>query len=716
MANIGETESTFNPPVPAVQEDLKASRILNEARSITQPRSPKSTETALSGFGTLLDETVKGLHQAKTTALDETMRRDIGQMKEDRIHELESFKANPAITGGAGGQIGPVGVPLPRAVSEVGDKLEMLRDLRANGHISNTAYDARLRMYLSDLRAQNPGFRDYIDDQGKKIIGYDPANAQITQLTQDINALGAKQLDERKFMIQRIATEYSNKSWAQSLSADIAAGKAGMREFLAAVGPADDLKNTARDLEQQEKIDKHIASLSIDTMASKVIADVMNDLHIGQGLYTGKQMDENLEKWNRGEFPEGKNPEVLARMGQSAELLKERARRMLVQWGTQPVTLADGSTTTYRTAIGGPKAFEEYVNQALEPMQKRIDMIKNQDWGPLNYVERTSKYIKDAAKLGIMQNDQIGRAITNADALRTMVPEADKVIRENLLQNDKFTNSVKGLLAVNVPAQTTEPNNSATKTVETLRKAGVTQKAAYDQVMNWYNTIMTNPNATPEAKEQTLWNLVKPENQGLLDMFNESPTTTVDNKGVQFAVPAKYGYYFQFTKKDFVQEVGKVGGTAMPAYIQRTGEWLGDLFTSDARTIGQFQGKITWDGKNHQFIEINEMGTGTRPGERTGALGGKDPNAVQVNQAIRRLNIALQGYSRVLDLPGQEKDKNVAIMGILQNMGVDIRPGSEGRMQTEPEQTGLSKIGAAIRAFIIGNKVKELPQLGEKPR
>src|ERR1051326_418900 len=191
--NISATESRFNPAIPKENPP----DWFNESRSISQPAAPKSGEYFFSGLSALTGEAVHGLDTAQKIGLDEEIRTNVDRIKNQQIASMMEAREQVKTLAASG-------KPIPQELQNLTENLSAIQNARANNKISLTDYDGRLNSYLKDIRARNPGYRDYIDEIGRRAIGYDPANQQIRQLAQDINSFVAGKKNDVDKMVDHL--------------------------------------------------------------------------------------------------------------------------------------------------------------------------------------------------------------------------------------------------------------------------------------------------------------------------------------------------------------------------------------------------------------------------------------------------------------------------------------------------------------------------------
>jgi hypothetical protein len=661
---VRETEGRFNPAVPDIHPDLRPERMLSFAKSISQPQSPKEGEYLFSGLGHLIGEAAHGLDTAQKLGLDEEVRTGVEKIRSARIAELEESK-------NLLGTATTTGTVAPDEVKKVGDRLQTLKDARANGHISQTQYDGQLRAFLSGVRARNPGYTKYIDEEGKRIIGYDPANQQMTQLIQDMNAMVSSKNDERKWIQQQIAEHYASEPWARNLAEAVAGGKAGMGDFISLKANVDRLKAKYQQFEYAEKMDKFEAGNQTDELVTEMGNKFMHDTISAGSTFTPAQVLQNMEDYNKtGSTKYSK--EQWSQMGMSMELMYQRAQQEAQKLGASQVTLPNGTKAT-RINILGQSDYDARVKQALLPMRSIIDDIKNQDFGPAYLKQRIVNDILQNKTSELYQRKDIGPAMAAIDVLNQRAKELVPEVVKQFFGNKNANSALNDFVGIEGIKLITDPSASAVSTAEAFRKAGITAGASYREIVDKINLIKT-PGVAADMKQSIIEAFVKPGNGALLETLKRDNIITTAT-GEKRRVPAAFNDYFTLTDPQITAEVAKMPANVRGAYKDRAGEWLGTLFTTDALTIQDYPKAIEWDSTNHRFKPIPAKGTPA------------GPDFSQVNLSINRLNQALMNYKQVIKSTTPEADVNVEILHQLEAMG--ITPNT-------PKESGLKKVWDAI--------------------
>src|SRR5574337_583217 len=162
---------TFNPQVPQANPE-EFLRYSQGTHTIPVDKSTgillDTAGNAISGVASLADQIVK-----QTISSD--IQKGVDQQQSQFTGQLENTAKSMGIsTGNQGMDILPTG--------------DQTQNIRAGNKINDTLYSANITSIAKQLRAQYPGYRDYIDTEISKVSGMPVANAYYKNLMQDINS------------------------------------------------------------------------------------------------------------------------------------------------------------------------------------------------------------------------------------------------------------------------------------------------------------------------------------------------------------------------------------------------------------------------------------------------------------------------------------------------------------------------------------------------
>src|SRR5574337_995993 len=182
---------TFNPQVPQANPE-EFLRYSQGTHTIPVDKSTgillDTAGNAISGVASLADQIVK-----QTISSD--IQKGVDQQQSQFTGQLENTAKSMGIsTGNQGMDILPTGDQtqnIPAGITNGLNRINSLSNGITNGagnKINDTLYSANITSIAKQLRAQYPGYRDYIDTEISKVSGMPVANAYYKNLMQDINS------------------------------------------------------------------------------------------------------------------------------------------------------------------------------------------------------------------------------------------------------------------------------------------------------------------------------------------------------------------------------------------------------------------------------------------------------------------------------------------------------------------------------------------------
>src|SRR5258708_10744350 len=184
MASLDIQPPQVNPP-----DWTRVSRHIQEPEHIT--KADASTGIALSTLGTGIEEAAKLYDTSEKSYLKDKVTTGVDKLRDDYSNAYLNIRNQQQ------GLIPPQPQtlaqvdtpPVPGGLKSGLDRATQLGIAQAQnmGHVNDTLYTMNLNSLAKQLRAQYPGYKDYIDQQIQSVSGVDPANAVMRNLLEDIN-------------------------------------------------------------------------------------------------------------------------------------------------------------------------------------------------------------------------------------------------------------------------------------------------------------------------------------------------------------------------------------------------------------------------------------------------------------------------------------------------------------------------------------------------
>ena len=194
---------TFAPE----ERDIQPANTAFWARPIQQPKSDVSAEVIGKGLGTAIAEGSRAIDEfVKQGVIKPMEEKDLGARRDafaDALNSARSYIEAPSSKEDQP-KLMPGGENMPNAVANVGNRLEVIQNSMAGGHISETKYMGDIDNYLRRMRTMFPGYRDYIDQEAFRITGVHEANGYIRSQISDLNRMVSEHQTERNKVETRL--------------------------------------------------------------------------------------------------------------------------------------------------------------------------------------------------------------------------------------------------------------------------------------------------------------------------------------------------------------------------------------------------------------------------------------------------------------------------------------------------------------------------------
>lgn len=210
--------ATFNP-----EQQVQPEYPYFWARPTQEPKPDLSGEIkgkalgqAFGTAGEAISSGAQGITAAYEKGIQNTIYAGVDPLRDQYMEQLhgadQTLRAKEAPD--------PLGRDAPRDVKQLPGTLSNLDSARANGKLSQTDYDARLNSLAKEIRAKYPGFRQYVDEEFKRITGRDSANQYIRSVIQDIDSyVQAKNAKRDKFESELMSQGLKYKDGASIIQA-----------------------------------------------------------------------------------------------------------------------------------------------------------------------------------------------------------------------------------------------------------------------------------------------------------------------------------------------------------------------------------------------------------------------------------------------------------------------------------------------------------------
>jgi hypothetical protein len=697
----------FNPQVAPTNDP----NYFKYSEPIRGVEANKSTGIALSTAADALESGVKLGDQTVKDVIKQKVQTGIDTERDQFTSSLEAVRGGiiPAPVQTAQGSSvlsfadDTAQAPAPAAIDAALGKVSAVQGALEAGKVNDTYYTQQTNSIAKSLRAQYPGYRDYIDTQIAQMTGGNPANQYMNNLMQDIN----RQQTSKK-------TEYDKQ--VDLARGAISSGFPGAVEQYKRLLQSPDYANQF--LDWYGNANANDAAIKRDNMLRENRKGTKDEIAADDeqkftGL-VGKTLDTNFHSQMTiagSQTPQGildfvkdadAHPEAYksAQFETWATTMKSQQSIMATQLWSAANQSRNGAPS-YAQTMGTAKVKEIIDNQVNAVYGNIISALNDKDAGRAYESMRQARAYQDDTKKEMLASS-MGRALAVTKTFNDMMGPAwaSTVTTADLRAN--IDTATRDLLKESTQEGRTQMDFATTGKTVTMKqqldrandlvqkgKMTAQMKARYtDNLVNVVDDIK-NPNAPINDKVNVVRYIFSPEGQGLLSHIKTDYTDPTTGK----QVPGKYSVFQRLTSDDVVQNISKLSATDPEVgkmyknYLEN--EAGSQLFYKELQNLNFHTGHddlhFAYDSDNHQISLIDKGG---KPASNIyGAIAQSPSYIKQVNQIVERINSGLAGLGRVEK--GMGGDVNEYLLNFLQHAQVNMGQNWGGLTQ---------KLGDAVAA------------------
>jgi len=668
----------LNPTPPETRDP----NFLGYSRPIETPHFQSATAEAVKGTGQLLAGAITSADEVMKSYIATTERRGLEEIRDREVGNLTAAESYTRLATIAPLNITPQsanGGETPPELKNVGTTLNRFANARANGKISETHMWAEADTFLKDLRDRVPeGYRPYIDEQAKSILGAIPANARLQSLIGDINAaMGAKNSEVNEL---RRAFEQAAKDGETSAPT--------MAEHYIGTGDlkggwqwiADTNFRTARNKKVQQ--DTEYSKMTRDqryTTADQQFRDentgwVHSSLQNFLTVIQQKIPYDAVDAAGNPTWSEQKQQliatQMLAQKDQLKALLWQKAREK------------DKNGYSYATLAPDQATINKTVDDMVAPYTWAGERIMSKDTGTATLSSRLNDAARNGTTAAIYKNFPITLA------LRTMkdnLGDQGFALWWGQVQS-KFVSDNKALFDTQLlDTFTRNVNNpkSLSETFDEAKKMGVQfpqhYKGLVDMITGPQGLLSDQPS---EKKLGIAASIANPNNTDLLFKIKEGYK---DPDGIWHE--GKEDIWTAITSPKVANEMAKVANETGNGWLLKnyadamSTTFRTDIFQKDLARLKSvvdsdgFKLKWTADEKNGVYrwdVESKVPSDENRSKflGRAGYRGDTNPALTEAKKVVEHLNQGVRGLVNVAKAAGA--NPNEAVLGLFQDSGYDL--------------------------------------------
>lgn len=680
----------FNPAVP----DTKDPRFGGDYQAIKQPHFTSATAEAFKTGTEVMGQALKGSDEIiKAFATDDTRRAMEGERARYTAYldDMDARVRGNVINGPPNAakttinqqaadqapmDILPNGeaVPPSQDLRNFPKKLAALQGARASGKMPETEYYANTDAILSDVRSRYMiGYRDWIDEQAEKILGFKSANKVIQSKLADINSFLGTKNDENKAIEGQFRSMVSD-------------GTGGDRTVGAYKRFREDHDIDAAELfisrENQFK-----ARLAVQEANKKLYENHEEgkaqmaeknfiDNHKLQASYWFQDLDaefkskgvtkDALGNWN---IPENQKDLV----GQMILNKKNQFEQFLRMNASQEDQNGDSLISLRKPAV-----VNAHIKELSQQFTDAADRVYNKESGQIGMVARHNAAVQNDATMTVFQKLPF---VPVMKAIRDSAGDAASAVF--FAQGAKVPSAIKEFFeASSVQFAGAETNNpwSLKQSIDQATVAAIPMQKQYNNV--FIDSIVGKAGLLGEGKDdfkaRLAAGIASPKNIGILadvepeytDMFNKYH-------------PGRIDMWKTLTSEDVAKETARVSkAVAKPEIFETykntwTTEFRNGIFKQDLDLLKELPAgvKLTWDDKAIRWDVTSQRpditGTaGERELRRAGFRGSTDPVFDRIKQTVEHLNSGIKGIKNIAE--AADVDANAAVLELFRDVGYDL--------------------------------------------
>jgi len=614
----------FNPQVP----DLPESNYLKwSGGPISQPAPDQSLEALFKGIGDVAGAVAKGGDAVIKKSIDDVVYAKADAERNKLTNELGV--AYDTVTGQRHAAAGDTDVmtanaqAVPTELENVSENLTSMGSARANGKLSMTEYIMRRDQYLSDIRAQYPGYREYIDTKAEQATGIPVANALIKARMADINSfLGKAKSDSDKTIsllhrhpeipgvadmvefVRRGGSLHEAEKWLNGQLEIFHASK--VRDLL-----RKDRKETNEEKATQSEKD-------FQSSASQIVVDRMSTNLTAAGM--GDDPPEVRQKFLSGNI----DPQAARQLAQDTALDMLEAEK---QMRAAAKVIRPNGSSWYNDV--GPDKAEKIIQENLAGYKSIIAFQEHKEHGPAYMLAHDIKNRGDVNTQKLLKHPTIGPTLLD---LKSIFEQAGPTAVGSLAVQSMIDDLPTAIKAYRNEARAAadalrvDPKTGAIPAlgvdISDAEKKGITNPKFYASMLKQVSDI-TDPSVSDKIKINRVKYAFSPQGQFALSQIQKEgidPITGAPGKKGQ------YSAYQQLSTDEFISQVKRLNNldpTLWPMYTNWVKNSFGnellkpdilalkDIKLSPGLTMG-------WDTTNTKWTVTNEKGQDILGGRQTG--------------------------------------------------------------------------------------------------
>lgn len=683
----------WNPDVPNPNDSTP--KWGRDSQPITQWQGDQTMEKLFGGIGNALDIGVKGIDFAIKNDIDKKAYAGVDSERDAYTAALEGGYAavGPKAKDGESAERLAKGYGNTESPPQDIDKrlgyLQSIQEGAAAGKVNDTYYKGRLVALVKDIRADYPGYREYIDKKVASITGFDPANQKINDLLTDINNLaGKKEGAEANRILHRLeqaavdGDELAAQMWNKRKSGQLDDETA--LSFLAKRNKgkyeAEVLKREVDQVQNNDALGKNTFSKSFDKESSSLVSTRMSAMDYG--LFQGNP--ELMDKVRR--HNEGTQRMKSEDLNQVASLLNQRMK----DTEDQLYEKAKAKNPNGLSAIDvlGAEEINKRIAAQLAPMRAQVEHVRKGDLSAATFQTRKVQSMQEDDLANLYADPKMAPLVRTTNALTKGLGSDNVAVKflenSNFVKNkqtiDTYLNNATTRMAqqgeqdnpaglITLKGEVQKYKQNATKIPVATTTQGLLQRV--EQMM----LAPEDAKLPDNLKVGILKSIAAPEGRGLMNEFNKD---------------SRQSAYDKLTSPAFAREAYRVtrdhpeGESIWRQYEDfAKQEWGVGIFSNyikDLSAVNLPAGyKLGWDDKKKEFtlndlngrnILYDQSMPNTPGGDKYRGYETGDRTLDRFAPSLRQINKGVFNIRNIAEATGKTgNDVDAYVMGFLTQAG-----------------------------------------------
>jgi len=598
-------------------------------------------------------------------------------------------KAGPSDADGRG-KITPAA---KRDIEKLGTESERLVQAHAAGKLSNSYYAARLESIVRAVRAQYPGYREYIDQRVAQITGMTPANTLRAQLLADITEAGALRAGEQDKLLSLLDKHRDDLGdLYPEVERRVRNGTIDRLGIMSAVQDRQSRRQRQRDAILEVEVDDKLNNLdkrklteAASITVNGMIANSFDNIIQVQG--GPDALEKKLRDFQTGKTTpkDGEIEEIIGGLRAYRAIDEKRILAKLHEVGPTGKSIASRL---------GTEETKKQLAMGLARYDSIIEDLINKDYGAAGRNARRVVDIEKNDMLKILQTSEAARAMNIAknfgpNAAQFLYQDEPKITATLPKQ---ILNHAREMIA-GQPSVVPFTGNSALDLLEKTQQRDSKgdpvphQKEMFNGLIKIFEHI-ANPQIPIDMKVNIAKGAFSPENRGFINKFDSASKTLVFERMTSPGVIAG------------MKEVAKVNSALYSEFkIWAETEFGNAIFREKVANLTKYQADpnfiVTWDNERGQlnYFNANPPKFGERP---LYEVLGHPGNEASIKKEIAEINRGLVSIGAIAKEDG--KDVGAYLLGYLRSWGFN---------PNQPGEDVASKMARALAAEAIAEKKEE---------